>query len=303
MDVTQCSIRPARADDYDGVVAFTQDTWPDREGSDYLPDIYHEWIDGDPERTQTLIADVGDAIAGICQLVMLSDHEAWAQGMRVNPDFRGDGISTKLNHALFDWATEQGATVCRNMVFSWNGAGLGGSRSIGFEPVTEFRWAQPAPESVSVPETVVSDPTLAWQYWENSPARTHLSGLALDTEESWALSSLTRENLSAAAEDGGVYAVVDDSVRAMTCRTAVRTRENADGETETTVEYGVGAWDDLQSAQALFDAIRADAAELGADGTRVLIPETARAVSDAAYLRATISDEPDFVLGADLSDW
>jgi GNAT superfamily N-acetyltransferase len=303
-DNRQLTIRPAREEDYEAVVGFTRNTWDDREGTDYIPRIYHDWIAGDGDRKRTVVADAGDDIAGICQSVMLSSYEAWAQGMRVNPAFRGEGVSYALNDALFEWASEQGATVCRNMVFSWNVAGLGGSRSAGFEPVTEFRWAHPEPDSESVPELAVeNDPTAAWSYWMDSAAREHLGGLALDSEESWALSELTRKNLQHAASEKSVFAVVDDGIRGVAYRTRTYERESdsEDDETEQWIEYGVGAWDDLPAARSLFAAISADAAALDADQTRVLIPETPQYVSDAAWLRAGISDEPDFVLAADLS--
>ncbi|RRJ33720.1 GNAT family N-acetyltransferase [Halocatena pleomorpha] len=304
MDVTQIAIRPARPDDYEAVAAFTRNTWPDREGTDYLPQVYHDWIEGGGDRKRTLVADAGDEIAGICQVVMLSSHEAWAQGMRVNPTYRGEGISTDLNAALFEWARDRGATVCRNMVFSWNVAGLGGSRAVGFEPVTEFRWAQPDPASdLGESELAVShDPTIAWRYWVDSTAREQLAGVTLDRVESWALSELTLSDLEQAAEETAVVAVLSDGVCAMTFRTDVRTTETDAGQTETVAEYGVGAWDDINAAQALFRAIKADAADVGADRTRVLVPETPRHVSDVAWLRAGVSDHPDFVLAADLTD-
>lgn len=302
-DNRRLTVRQAREEDYEEVVAFTRNTWADRDGSDYIPRIYHDWIAGD--RKRTVVADSGDDIAGICQAVMLSPYEAWAQGMRVNPAFRGQGVSSALNDALFEWASEQGATVCRNMVFSWNDAGLGGSRGAGFEPVTEFRWAHPEPDPEVHPELVVkNDPAAAWDYWTNSAAREHLAGLALDLEESWALSELTRKNLQQAASETSVFAVVDDGTRGIAYRTRTYERESdsEDDETKQGVEYGVGAWDDLSAARSLFAAISADAAAVDADRTRVLIPETPRSVSDAAWLRAGISDEPDFVLAADLSE-
>lgn len=306
MDVTgtQLAIRPARPDDYEAVAAFTQNTWPDREGSDYLPGVYHDWIEGDGDRKRALVADAGEEIAGICQAVMLSSHEAWAQGMRVNPAFRGEGISTDINDALFNWARDRGATVCRNMVFSWNIAGLGGSRTAGFEPTAEFRWAQPEPatEPDETELDVSSDPATAWRYWVDSPAREQLAGLALDHTESWALSELTRANLERAADETAVFAVLEGGACGMSYRTGVRTTDTDEGATETTAEYGVSAWDDIHAGRALFDAIKADAADVGADRTRVLIPETPRYVSDVAWLRAGISDHPDFVLAADLTD-
>jgi hypothetical protein len=65
------TFRPATHDDHDDVAAFTQDTW---DGGDYLADVYPDWIEGENKRT--LVADAGDEIAGIAQMVMLSEWEA-----------------------------------------------------------------------------------------------------------------------------------------------------------------------------------------------------------------------------------
>lgn len=300
---TGIHIRQARREDYEAVAGFTRRTWADREASDYIPDIYHEWVAGDGERQRTFVADAGDDIAGICQGVLLSDHEAWAQGMRVNPDYRGTGLSTELNDALFAWARERGATLCRNMVFSWNVAGLGGSRAAGFDPRTEFRWAHPDPGhgSAETSHEVVADPDAAWGFWQRSQAREALAGLGLDMDESWAVAELTRERLHRAADETRVFAVRRaDGTRGMGHRVRDYEREQ-DGESERWAEYGVGAWEDIDAARVLFDAISADAAELDADRTRVLIPETPRHVSDAAAAHVAVSEEPDFVLEADLS--
>ena len=301
---TEIEYRPATHDDYEGVVAFTEDTWSalDVEASDYLPRVYHDWIDG--ENRKTIVADAGDAIAGISQLVMLSEYEGWAQGMRVNPNFRGRGIGSGINEVLFSWARDRGATVVRNMVFSWNQAGLGQSRANGFDPVTEFRWLHPEPDAGAVDSLAQyrGDLDAAWTYWSGSDARTHLGGLGLDLDESWAMRELDREFLARASDEQSVLRVTDrEGTSAFAYRTRTDERENDEGETETWAEYGAAAWADLDAADALIDAIRADAADCGADRTRVLIPETVDFVSDGAYLRAEISQEPDFVLAADLT--
>ncbi|EMA38810.1 GNAT family N-acetyltransferase [Halococcus hamelinensis] len=296
-------LRAAEPDDYEDIVAFTRETWADRETSDYLPDVYHDWIEGNPDRKRTLVADAGDDIAGLCQVVFLSDHEAWAQGMRVNPAYRGEGVGVRLNDALFAWAREQGATVCRNMVFSWNVAGLGVSRAAGYDPRTEFRWAHPTPETADADDDheVVSDPDAAWSFWQRSTARRNLSDLTLDMDESWAVSELTRGTLHRAADETRLFAAerAGEGTRAMGYR--ARDFEREGDEAEHVAEYGIGAWADLDAARALFGAIGADADDLGADRTRVLIPETVTAVSDVAALRIGVSEEPDFVLEADLT--
>lgn len=303
-------IRRATHDDYDDVVAFTSDIWPDR-GGDYIPDIYHDWLEDDEETgKKTFLAEVDGKAAGIVQGVMLADDEAWFQGMRVASDHRRKGVSHRLNESLFEWAREQRATVARVMIFSWNQASLGSARYSGYEPLTEFRFAHPEPDpdpavDATGSERVSSDPATAWRYWTHSDAREHLSGLGLAPEESWAMRELTRADFERFADETALFAVErEGGVAGVSYRTRTYDRPVEGGDEETTetwAEYGVGAWKDVEAARSLFAAIARDAAECGADETRVLIPETARYVSDAPFAGAEIAEEPDFVLGTDLT--
>lgn len=319
-------VRQARLEDYDAVVSFTENTWPEH-GGDYIPRIYHDWIADDGDDQRTFVVEIDDRARGLCQGVLLSAYEAWAQGMRVDPGYQGEGLSSALNDALFEWAAGKGAAVCRNMVFSWNTAGLGGSRAAGFIPLAEFRWAHPEPNERADPALPVrAEPDAAWSYWQRSDARDVLCGLALDRAESWAVSALTRADLHQAAEETRLFAVQDGGTRGVAYRVRDYEREHSpddeddrnagDGneaeneigrddapiETERWAEYGVGAWTDVEVARSLFAAISADAAAIGADRTRVLIPEAPRHVSDAAVCRVETDPEPDFVFEADLTD-
>ncbi|WP_336002070.1 GNAT family N-acetyltransferase [Halorientalis halophila] len=301
------AVRQAGPDDHEAVAEFTEDSWPDREVSDYLPRVFPEWVESDGPDQRTFVATVDGTPAGVCQGVLLSDHEAWAQGMRVAPDARGLGLAHRLTDAVFDWAADRGATVCRNLVFSWNVQGLGTSRGVGFEPVTEFRWVHPEPDAdadagaEAEPDHVVADdrPDAAWSYWQRSDANRALRGLTLAPDESWAVRELTRDVLRRAADETRVFAVsTDEGTRAM----AYRARDYDSAESgERIAEYGVAAWANHPAARSLFAAIARDAAAVDADRTRVLIPETARAVSDAAAVGVEIGEEPDFVLEADLT--
>lgn len=337
-------VRPARRIDVDPVAAFTADTWGDRHG-DYMPSVFPQWVEADADDRGSFVATVDRevlgseaagtsdespgigypeavvtdpdtgrevVVAGCCQGVLLSDWEAWAQGMRVNPDCRGRGVSLELTLAVFRWARREGAAVCRNMVFSWNTAGLGQSRTVGFDPCTQFRFALPEPDATARPELAVSgdldvargaaDPDDAWAFWTGCDTRDHLRGLAMDPTEPWAVSALTRDRLRAAAADGRLLTVHDDGVAGMANRVSVTDRDGDDGEERTRAVYGVGAWRDSDAAAALLSAVARDAASVDADETRVLIPETARTVSDVAAARVRVSDHPDFVLAADLTD-
>lgn len=290
-------IREATHEDYDGVAAITERTWG---GDDYLTHVYHDWLEG--ENKHTLVATVEGAIAGIAQVVMLSPYEAWGQGLRTHPDHRGRGISEAITYDLFDWAREQGAVVSRAMVYSWNQAGLGQSRATGYDPVAQFRWLNPDPEPGSLPESVAQDPDGAWAYWTSCDANRSLSGLTLSMDESWAVQELTREMLHRAGRETTVLTVTDEKgTHGFSYRSRTFEREDEEEGTQLWAEYGVAAWDGVEAARTLVEAIKADAAELGADRIRVLIPETAQYVSDGAYMRANIGEEPDFVVAADLT--
>ena len=292
-------VRQASLDDREAVVSFTSDTWPQL-GGDYIPRVFDEWVETDGPDQRTFVATVDGDPVGICQGVLLSETEGWAQGMRVDPEHRGAKISPALSEAVFEWAAAQGATVCRNMVFSWNAAGLGQSRAVGFDPLTEFRWIEPEPNPDAEPElAVLSDPATAWRVFHGSDAYRELVGLGLDLEESWALAEVTPGRLEAAEET--IVVADDDRAQGMTYRTRTFERENDDGAVEQWAEYGVGAWDDHETLRSLVAAVARDAAAAGAEKTRLLVPETPRHVSDAAYARVELSEEPDFVLERDLT--
>ena len=110
-DSIDLEIRRATPDDYDAVCALTADVWADR-GGDYLPEIYHDWLE-EPgaDGTKTFVAETAAGeLAGIVQAVMLSPDEAWFQSMRVDSAYRRQGVSQRLNEAtqtyLRQWSTQ-----------------------------------------------------------------------------------------------------------------------------------------------------------------------------------------------------
>jgi GNAT superfamily N-acetyltransferase len=314
---TTPTIRRARESDAAAVAAFTDDTWADRDVTDYVPDAFAEWV-GDPDEDhRTLVADVredtfpaadpGDVV-GLARVSRLTPWEAWASAMRVAPDHRGRGVSGALTEALFEWARERGCVVCRNMTFSWNGPALGASRRVGFDPCTEVRFARPAPDADAAAPGLDGDPRPdgAWAFWTDSAARDHLRGLAVDADQSWALSTLTRERLRRAAAEGRLV-TVDGGRGGFAERVRTFEREgdadSADASAPLTyAEYAVAAWPagDADAAGAVFGGVARDAAGVGADRTRVLLPEGVTWASDAAAAGVGLWDEPSFVLSARL---
>ena len=289
-------VRQARADDHDAVAAFTEDTWRDRDVGDYLPDVFPEWVATDGPDQRTVVATTADEPVGVCQALLLTETEAWLQGLRVAADHRGAGHGMAMMDDLLSWCRSRGGTVARNLVFGWNGAGMGLSRAVGFDPATACRFLELRPDADVAVDGVVDDTAVAWRYWTHSDARERLSGLARADDRAWALTELDRRRLDGLTEDERVFALVDDGIRGMTARVGTRERDG-----ETVAEYAVAAWADTAATQRLFDAIRADAATCDADAARVLVPDTARFVSDAATTRCRLSETTEYVFNADLA--
>lgn len=295
MDLT---LRPARVDDHDDIVAFTRDTWPEQELEDYLPRTFRAWAESDDDAKRTLVADDDGHAVGVIQGVHLTDREAWVQALRVHPDYRDRGLARRLTNAILSWARDRGAVVCRNLVFSWNVASLRLARGLGFAPATEFRWARIDADADTDPTLeVCADADAGWTFWVDSAARDHLRGVTIHPTEAWTLSELRSADLARAADADGLFVVQSGGTRGLAVRNRVFETDD-----DRWTEYAVGAWADLDAARALVAAVARDAARLDADRARMLVPETPRFVTDAAAARADVSGDPDFVLAADLTD-
>jgi ribosomal protein S18 acetylase RimI-like enzyme len=104
----QISVRPARPEDRDAVLAFCANTW---EYGDYIPHVWDAWLRD--ERGALLVAVVDDRPAGVVHVRMLSADEAWLEGIRVDPAVRRQGIGRVLTSRALVAAHERGATVAR----------------------------------------------------------------------------------------------------------------------------------------------------------------------------------------------
>lgn len=285
-------IREARLDDHAEVSAMCEGIWEDRDG-DYLPLVFPDWIEGQDRRTVVAIEE--ERIIGIAQCVLVSPTEAWGQGLRVHEQARGEGVAASIMNDLFTWARENGARVARSMVFSWNPAGMGVARGVGFEPTAEFRFVTPTPRDDPMPASVILDDVAGWQMWSGSKARTAMSGLGLDVDESWAMRELRANDMT----QRNTLTVLSDGTAAMAMRG--RAFEDPRDESRTVQEYATSAWRDPDAAATLLSAIAVDAAEQGATATRVLVPEGPRYISDVAAAGSDIHSEPHFVFSADLT--
>jgi GNAT superfamily N-acetyltransferase len=95
----------------------TANTW---EFGDYIEYVFDDWL-ADPTG-RFLLAEEKESgrIAAIDKLSMLSPTEAWFEGLRVHPDFRGQGLAGRLQKYMIGEAARLGADTIRLITLANN---------------------------------------------------------------------------------------------------------------------------------------------------------------------------------------
>ncbi len=101
-------VRRARPEDREAVLSFCAHTW---EHGDYIGAVWEDWLTD--ERGPLLVAVLGGRPVGVAKVTPISSTEAWFEGMRVDPEYRRQGIATAVVDYLLDWAVTSGVRVAR----------------------------------------------------------------------------------------------------------------------------------------------------------------------------------------------
>jgi GNAT superfamily N-acetyltransferase len=99
--------RPALPKDTAEVMALTSRIW---DGHDYVPQYWQEWLD-DPLGLLA-VAEYGGRVVGLAKLSRYGDDQWWLQGLRVDPEFQGRGIASRLHHYILEhWERHLGGVL------------------------------------------------------------------------------------------------------------------------------------------------------------------------------------------------
>lgn len=118
-NVNEIHVCPARPEDREAVLAFCQHTW---DWGDYIEYVWDEWLN-DPTGL-LLVALYDGQPVGIVHVRMLSETDAWQEGMRVDPAHRRRGIARQLSLEASAEAMRRGATTVRLLTESTNVASI-----------------------------------------------------------------------------------------------------------------------------------------------------------------------------------
>jgi GNAT superfamily N-acetyltransferase len=258
-------IRQATAADVPAIVAFTTGTF---EWGDYVPDAIREWIE-DPDGMALVAVVEGETVA-VARTVLLTPTEAWAHGVRVRPDCRGEGIAGVLAESLMHWARDAGARVVRLLIEDDNASSIRHVDKVGFRrTVPLIRASRTVGEATANPQgngvrrgpsTIgarpgkLPDAKLVMTSWTSSDAGRAMRGLA---GIGWRFHRLTVTDVEDAARSGNLWEVGSGWAIAST----------------TTPLFHIAMLDSRpEDAYEMFRALTDAANKRGAEGLAVWIP-------------------------------
>ncbi|NEQ35807.1 MAG: GNAT family N-acetyltransferase [Okeania sp. SIO3I5] len=119
--MVEVQVRLARTEDREAVLAFCQNTWENK--SDYIHLVWDQWF-SEP-KGRIFVAVVNEVPVGIGRVFMVSDSEAWWEGLRVDRAYRGQGIARILNSQIEEFLRENNIKTSRCIVRSEDQVMLG----------------------------------------------------------------------------------------------------------------------------------------------------------------------------------
>ncbi|MFX0097839.1 MAG: GNAT family N-acetyltransferase [Candidatus Hodarchaeota archaeon] len=131
--MNRVKIRKAESSDKEIVLKFCEKTW---EWGDYISLVWDRWIQD--TKGEFFVGSINKRPVGICRVRLAKSGEAWFEGLRVDPQYRQQGIATLLNQECFSFAKHEGAEIGRACIVSTNEVAQSLAKKLGFRLVTEF---------------------------------------------------------------------------------------------------------------------------------------------------------------------
>jgi ribosomal protein S18 acetylase RimI-like enzyme len=283
------TVRPAHPADRDLVLALCTRIWGEH---DYIEWVWDDWLRD--AAGVLLVATLDGRPVGIVHLRMMSDEEAWIEGVRVDPDLRRQGIGRTLVSRAMVAGRERGASVVRLFTDWDNLAAQQLFARFGFVRVAELvRYRGPALDAgepvpaergLSVPSE--QDFERIWSWLEQSNLAPLNGGLEMD---SWAARAVTEPVLRAHLAAGHVRLLEEwGTIQALAV--VVPVPEEGDQAPYLEVRYLDGA---AGGIGRLALALRAEAREQGLAQVKLWLPDLLilqDAMAGAGYVRPHTDD-------------
>ena len=169
-------VRDVRESDREAVLALTARTW---DFGDYIEWVFDDWLNDTKGRFLAAEHIVTGKLAAIDKMTFLSPKEAWFEGLRVAPEFRGHGLASRLQAYMIDQVRQAGGRTVRLLTSMANSAVHRMAYRDGFTlraVFTFWKWTSPS----EVPAV------------DDQPLRRATAGEAGDLHNWWLRSSAYR---------------------------------------------------------------------------------------------------------------
>jgi ribosomal protein S18 acetylase RimI-like enzyme len=125
--------RPALAKDTEGVLELCSHIW---DGGDYIPRVWEDWLT-DPDGLLG-VAELGGRVVGIFKLTKFQEGEWYLEGLRVHPEFQGQGIASHIHAYVIETWRRMGSGLVRLVTHSENVKVHRMCEESGFKRILEF---------------------------------------------------------------------------------------------------------------------------------------------------------------------
>lgn len=88
-------------EDYKDIVDISKNIW---DGHDYLPKVFHKWVDEKEGCFLGLVKD--NKVVAVGKYTILPDKQGWLEGLRVHINYRGQQLAHAISDMLFNLARE-----------------------------------------------------------------------------------------------------------------------------------------------------------------------------------------------------
>lgn len=147
---TTLTFRAAQHDDQAAIEKLTRDIW---DGGDYLPRVWHEWVEKSGNLLQVGMLDGQIVVVG--RVSQLAPGEWWMEGMRVHPQYQGRGLATRLHNHLLALALRQRPLRSLGLTTYIEEAKIIHlAEQSGMTPRGRYRYFRAAPREATVPGVV-----------------------------------------------------------------------------------------------------------------------------------------------------